>query len=411
MPHVERDEYERTVRAGKVDELFAWGTKSRTISSGRYGESENGSDPLNSDTDGGQSPTPQGAISWGSVAHSELDDIKSASTNSTATRSQQGATWSGAIDQTINTGFGSSTRRTMNGRGVREGRERELFRSTSIPGVGRTGKRPAPVPKEMQRALGVVVSEDEEESSSATTTDTEDTTDDASVRSSVSDGPKIIRGWFGRRISLSTRPDERGDTPTYTDDSVEDASSDSGLEWPRHQGKKGAKSARNTGMTSEGLSWFRRPRIVRDKPKTHKQKRSNPDPENGYSVMPGWTLRSVDVGGARQDENPGYTSDSSVDSRRLSAGIPKGMDQQQEQMQAEQQAVRLRQMQAQQLAQQARLKVEAEWGWDFPGETVRLAERNEMREARKESRKNAEKEKEKWSSWASKWRPKLSWIL
>lgn len=91
------------------------------------------------------------------------DDTKSSFTSSTGQRSQLGATWRGAMDQTMNTGFGSGTRRTMNGTGVREGRETEALRH----GVGRTGKGPAPVPVGLSRAalgkLGAVTDEDKEE--------------------------------------------------------------------------------------------------------------------------------------------------------------------------------------------------------------------------------------------------------
>mgnify|MGYP003311720201 CR=1 FL=1 len=91
------------------------------------------------------------------------DDEKSTFTSSTGQRSQPGATWRGAMDKAMNTGFGSSTRRTMNGRGLREGRETEVSRH----GVGRTGKGPAPVPVGLSRAalgkLGGVTDEDKDE--------------------------------------------------------------------------------------------------------------------------------------------------------------------------------------------------------------------------------------------------------
>lgn len=68
------------------------------------------------------------------------------------------------MDQTMNRGLGSSTRRTMNGRGVREEREAEVSRH----GVGRTGKGPVKVPVGLSRAaLGVVESEDEYEDGNA----------------------------------------------------------------------------------------------------------------------------------------------------------------------------------------------------------------------------------------------------
>lgn len=104
------------------------------------------------------------------------DDAKSTFTSSTGQRSQLGATWRGSMDQTMNTGFGSSTRRTMNGRGVREGREREV-RTSSMHGVGRTGKGPAAVPLGLSRAalgkLGAVTDEDEDGSDSDMSTTVE----------------------------------------------------------------------------------------------------------------------------------------------------------------------------------------------------------------------------------------------
>ena len=104
------------------------------------------------------------------------DDAKSTFTSSTGQRSELGSTWRGSMDQTMNTGFGSSTRRTMNGRGVREGREREV-RTSSMHGVGRTAKGPAAVPVGLSRAalgkLGAVTDEDEDGSDSDMSTTVE----------------------------------------------------------------------------------------------------------------------------------------------------------------------------------------------------------------------------------------------
>lgn len=58
---------------------------------------------------------------------------------------------------TVNSGFVSGAPRSMNYKGVREGREKGGYLPRTL-GVGRTGKGPAAVPQSMLRALGVKVS-------------------------------------------------------------------------------------------------------------------------------------------------------------------------------------------------------------------------------------------------------------
>lgn len=66
------------------------------------------------------------------------------------------------MDRTMNSGFWASERRAMNGRGARERREKEVLRTLSIRGVGRTGRGPPRVPAGLAMAvLGGVESVDE----------------------------------------------------------------------------------------------------------------------------------------------------------------------------------------------------------------------------------------------------------
>ena len=66
--------------------------------------------------------------------------------------SVEGATWSGALSKTLNSGWASGAPKSERYKGVREGRERGGFLPRRI-GVGHTGKPPFPVPESMLRAL------------------------------------------------------------------------------------------------------------------------------------------------------------------------------------------------------------------------------------------------------------------
>lgn len=67
-------------------------------------------------------------------------------------QSQLGAKWNRDFTNTMNSGFAAGTPRTEKRKGVREGRETGVPGMPAVKGVGRTGKGPAPVPFEMQKA-------------------------------------------------------------------------------------------------------------------------------------------------------------------------------------------------------------------------------------------------------------------
>lgn len=75
---------------------------------------------------------------------------------SSGVQSQIGAKWKEDFVTTINSGFGNAgTPRSMNRKGVREGRERGVQGIPQHYGVGRTGKPPAPVPAAMLRSYAL----------------------------------------------------------------------------------------------------------------------------------------------------------------------------------------------------------------------------------------------------------------
>lgn len=74
-------------------------------------------------------------------------------TESTGLRSLEGATWKYDLILTMDSGFGSGSRRIGDYEGAREGREKGGF-LPRIKGVGRTGKGPAAVPMAMVEAMG-----------------------------------------------------------------------------------------------------------------------------------------------------------------------------------------------------------------------------------------------------------------
>ena len=87
------------------------------------------------------------------TARSRLS-FRSFFTRSSGKQSQNGATWRQAFNLTMNSGFGPGAPRGGKYVGVREGRERGGYLPRET-GVGRTGKRPAPVPAGLIAAIGL----------------------------------------------------------------------------------------------------------------------------------------------------------------------------------------------------------------------------------------------------------------
>lgn len=82
---------------------------------------------------------------------------------SSGVQSQIGAKWKEDFVTTINSGFGNAgTPRSMNRKGVREGRERGVQGIPQHYGVGRTGKPPAPVPVAMLRSYALTFETEQE---------------------------------------------------------------------------------------------------------------------------------------------------------------------------------------------------------------------------------------------------------
>ena len=94
-------------------------------------------------------------------AQSTIAETIISQTDSAGLQSQRGATWQHSMTYTANSGFASGIPRTMGWKGVREGRERELGLG-EMKGVGRTGKRAAPVPDGLIKAAGGGVAKDEQ---------------------------------------------------------------------------------------------------------------------------------------------------------------------------------------------------------------------------------------------------------
>ena len=95
-------------------------------------------------------------------AQSTIAETIISQTDSTGLQSQRGATWQHSMTYTANSGFTSGIPRTMGWKGVREGREKELELG-EMKGVGRTGKRAAPVPDGLIKAAGRRMAKDEGE--------------------------------------------------------------------------------------------------------------------------------------------------------------------------------------------------------------------------------------------------------
>lgn len=99
-----------------------------------------------------EDPSSIAATEYYSIQSTIAETIMS-QTDSTGLQSQRGATWQHSMAYTANSGFASGLPRTMGWKGVREGRERELGLE-EMKGVGRTGKRAAPVPDGLIKAVG-----------------------------------------------------------------------------------------------------------------------------------------------------------------------------------------------------------------------------------------------------------------
>ena len=106
-------------------------------------------------------------------AQSTIAETIVSQTDSTGLQSQRGATWQHSMTYTANSGFTSGIPRTMGWKGVREGREKELALG-EMKGVGRTGKRAAPVPDGLIRAAGCGMAKDEVEALNGFSSNLED---------------------------------------------------------------------------------------------------------------------------------------------------------------------------------------------------------------------------------------------